>query len=180
MFVTDDAQLYEAVLTLSNHGRARGQIKQFWPDEIGYKYKMSNIQAAIGCAQLERIEDLVSRKRAILARYRAAMEAVAVTKMNPQPAGTINGAWMPTVVFDAESDVTREKLQESFKKENIDARVFFHPLSSFPMFESCPQNLNAYDIPRRAINLPSYHDMTLDEQERVNAVLIDAAYGHDR
>ena len=68
MFVTDDGALFEKVLTLSNHGRARGQKKQFWPDMIGFRYKMSNIQAAIGCAQLERIEDLVSRKRAIL-RY---------------------------------------------------------------------------------------------------------------
>jgi perosamine synthetase len=42
MFVTDDAELYETVLTLSNHGRARGQTKQFWPDVVGFKYKMSN------------------------------------------------------------------------------------------------------------------------------------------
>ncbi len=58
MFVTNDLELYEHVLTLSNHGRARGQTKQFWPDMVGYKYKMSNIQAAIGCAQIERIERL--------------------------------------------------------------------------------------------------------------------------
>jgi perosamine synthetase len=51
MFVTNDDALYEKVLTLSNHGRARGQTKQFWPDMVGFKYKMSNIQAAIGCAQ---------------------------------------------------------------------------------------------------------------------------------
>lgn len=51
IFVTNDAVLYENVLTLSNHGRARGQTKQFWPDKVGFKYKMSNIQAALGCAQ---------------------------------------------------------------------------------------------------------------------------------
>jgi perosamine synthetase len=59
MFVTNDADLYEWVLTLSNHGRARGQTKQFWPDVVGFKYKMSNIQAAIGCAQMERIDEYV-------------------------------------------------------------------------------------------------------------------------
>jgi len=58
MFVTNDPDLYEHVLTLSNHGRARGQTRQFWPDIVGFKYKMSNIQAAIGCAQLERIDEL--------------------------------------------------------------------------------------------------------------------------
>ena len=70
MFVTDDEQLYETVLTLSNHGRARGQAKQFWPDMVGFKYKMSNVQAAIGCGQLERVESLVERKRQILDGYR--------------------------------------------------------------------------------------------------------------
>ena len=59
MFVTNDKDLFERVLTLSNHGRASGQKRQFWPDVIGFKYKMSNIQAAIGCAQIERIDDLV-------------------------------------------------------------------------------------------------------------------------
>ncbi len=66
MFVTNDDALYEHVLSLSNHGRSRKQTKQFWPDMIGFKYKMSNIQAAIGCAQMERIDQLTSRKRAIL------------------------------------------------------------------------------------------------------------------
>ncbi len=52
MFVTQDKALYAKVLTLSNHGRAVGQTKMFWPDVVGFKYKMSNLQAAIGCAQL--------------------------------------------------------------------------------------------------------------------------------
>ncbi len=62
MFVTNNSELYEKVLTLSNHGRSRTQQKQFWSDTIGFKYKLSNIQAAIGCAQMERIEELVKKK----------------------------------------------------------------------------------------------------------------------
>ena len=72
MFVTNDDALYERVLTLSNHGRARGETRQFWPERIGFKYKMSNLQAAIGCAQLERIDELVARKRRIFEQYRNA------------------------------------------------------------------------------------------------------------
>ena len=63
MFMTNDRALDEQVLTLSNHGRSRTQSKQFWPDVVGFKYKMSNIQAAIGCAQMERIEELIARKQ---------------------------------------------------------------------------------------------------------------------
>jgi perosamine synthetase len=171
MFVTQDDALYEKVLTLSNHGRARGQTKQFWPDMVGFKYKMSNIQAAIGCAQMERIEDLISRKQEILAYYRDRLETLPGVRVNPEPVGTVNGAWMPTAVFDRATDVTREKLQTAFAAENIDARVFFYPLSGLPMFEEHPHNRLAWDIPGRAINLPSYHDIAPVEQDRVQEVI---------
>lgn len=172
MFVTNDAGLYDTVLTLSNHGRVRGQTKQFWPDMVGFKYKMSNIQAALGCAQLERIEEIINRKREILRYYRARLEILPGIKMNPEPPGIVNSAWMPTAVFDANTGVTREKLQEAFAAENIDARVVFWPLSSLPMFDDQPQNRLAWDIPGRAINLPSYHDITTADQDRVSNVII--------
>lgn len=171
MFVTNDADLYERVLTLSNHGRARGQTKQFWPDVVGYKYKMSNIQAAIGCAQLERIEALVGRKREILAYYKERLESIPGVSMNPEPPGTINGAWMPTIQFDKAHGITRDTLQAEFAKENIDARVFFHPLSGLQMFPTRPENYYAATIPTRSFNLPSYHAMSRLDQDRVTAVI---------
>jgi len=171
MFVTDNPNLYEHVLTLSNHGRAGGQTKQFWPDMVGFKYKMSNIQAAIGCAQLERIEELVKRKREILRYYRERLETLPGVKMNPELPGIVNGAWMPTVVFEPETGVSREKLQAAFAGENIDARVFFHPLSGLSMFEDQLPNRLAWDIPTRSINLPSYHDLTFSDLDRVTDVL---------
>jgi len=171
MFVTNDADLYERVYVLSNHGRTRDQAKQFWPDMIGYKYKMSNIQAAIGCAQLERISELISRKREIFESYRERLSCVAGVSMNPEPPGTENGFWMPNLVFEERTDVTREKLQSAFSAANIDARVFFWPLSSLPSFDPVPQNRVALDLPNRAINLPSYHDLSVPEMERVAKVI---------
>jgi perosamine synthetase len=171
MFVTNDAALFEQVLTLSNHGRARGQTKQFWPDMVGFKYKMSNIQAALGCAQMERIAELIGRKRQIFYYYRDRLRDLHGMKMNPEPSNIVNGAWMPTVVFDAATGVTREKLVAAFTADNIDARVVFHPLSALPMFEELAGNLNAWSIPERAINLPSYHDMSTTDQDRVIAVV---------
>jgi perosamine synthetase len=67
--------------------------------------------------------------------------------------------------------VTRERLQAAFAAENIDARVFFWPLSSLSMFVPRPANRNAWDIPGRAINLPSYHDLTDVEMDRVAQVV---------
>ncbi len=167
MFITNDADFYERVLTLSNHGRAKEQTKQFWPDLIGFKYKMSNIQASIGCGQLERIIGLIGRKREIFAYYQKQLSGMAGISMNPEKSGTINGYWMPTIVFDPSTWVTRERLVERFRADNIDGRVFFHPLSSLPIFSPQPEHKNSYNIPPRAINLPSYHDLTTGDQDRV-------------
>lgn len=173
MFVTDDAALFERVLTLSNHGRARGQTRQFWPDMVGYKYKMSNVQAAIGLGQIERIEELSARKRDILAAYRKHLARFQGVSLNPEPADGTNGAWMPTVVFDAALGITREACMDAFAAADIDARVFFHPLSGLDFFTARPENKSAWDIPTRAINLPSYHDMTDADIARVADVVAD-------
>lgn len=178
MFVTSDPNLYEKVLTLSNHGRTRSQAKQFWPEAVGFKYRMSNLQAAVGCAQLERIDDLVRRKQEILHYYRLALADLPGLALNSEPAGTVHGAWMPTVVFSESTGVTREKLLAAFLTENIDARVFFWPLSSLPMFKVQRENVNAYSIPGRAINLPSYHDMIPEEQDRVIEVVKECLNEH--
>lgn len=175
MFVTNDANLYERVLTLSNHGRARGQTKQFWPDMVGFKYKMSNIQAAIGCAQVERIESLIARKHEIMAYYRTHLTTLPGADMNLEPPGTTIGAWMPTIVFDQAAGITREALQSAMAIEDIDARVFFHPLSTLPMFEAQIANRWAYSIPLRAINLPSYHDLGKPDLDRVCKVVSNLA-----
>jgi len=171
MLVTDDDSLYETVLTLSNHGRKRGEQRQFWPERIGFKYRMSNLQAAIGCGQMERIAELVRRKRDILHHYRQHLEVIPGISMNPEPPATIIGAWMPTAVCATTTGVTRERLLAAFAAENIDARVFFYPLSGLPMFSDHPRQPLASDIASRAINLPSYHDMEPADQDRVIAVL---------
>ena len=171
MFITNDAEFYEKVLTLSNHGRARGQTKQFWPEAIGFKYKMSNIQAAIGYGQMERIHELINRKREIFTYYQQRLACLPRLTLNPEKVNTVNGYWMPTIVFDKATGITRDQLQTAFALENIDARVFFYPLSNLPMFEDKSGNSNAWDIPSRAINLPSYHDISTVELDRVVEVI---------
>lgn len=164
MFVTDDPVLYERVLTLSNHGRARSQAKQFWPDMVGFKYKMSNIQAAIGCAQIERIEELISAKRRVFRMYSKALANLPI-RMNPQPDGCTNGYWMPTFVAEEGTFFNRDELISELKSTGVDARVFFWPLSSIPAgghkaFES---TYLSESIHLRALNLPSHHNLSEDD-----------------
>lgn len=158
MFVTNDPKLYEQVLTLSNHGRTRGQTKQFWPDMVGFKYKMSNIQAAIGCAQVQRIESLIRVKREVFTMYKNYLEDLPVS-MNPEPKGCVNGYWMPTFVVNEDIQFDRDVLIAELKSNGIDARVFFWPLSSTSI-HGRKASVNPYlseKINLRALNLPSYH-----------------------
>ena len=169
IFVTNDSELYEKVLTLINHGRNKAQKKQFWADVVGFKYKMSNIQAAIGCGQLERIDELIRRKREILSVYKSSLQDFTEISMNPEVDNCINGAWMPTIVFSENTDISRENLAD-FANENIDARVFFWPVSSLPMFKSA-ENFNSWSIPKRSVNLPSYYEISKGDLNRVINVI---------
>jgi perosamine synthetase len=174
MLVTNDSDLYSKALTLSNHGRELGETRQFWPSRAGYKFKMSNIQAALGCGQLSRVEQLVSRKREIFHNYRRILQAYDSILMNPEEVGNFNSYWMPTLVFDEKSGVKTQELVRLFRDAEIDARVFFWPLSSLTFFKSEPKNKFSWSIPNRAINLPSFYDITDEQQHRVASVVLKA------
>jgi perosamine synthetase len=171
MFVTNDSEIFKRVLTLSNHGRAQGQTKQFWPELVGFKYKMSNLQAAIGCAQTQRADELIAKKRYIFKYYQKHLQELPIT-MNPEPAHTVNGYWMPTLVVNKGIPFEREKLLALFKEQNIDGRVFFWPLSTLPPFKAVETNTISYGLHSRAINLPTYHDLTEPEMDRVIETIV--------
>lgn len=170
MLVTDDMKLYERICTLNNHGRAKGDPRQFWASVVGYKYKMSNIQAAIGCAQMERIEELTARRRDLFFQYREHLSGLPLA-MNPvPPPGQTYGYWMPTVVFTKSSGVTQQEILQKFRENNIDGRSFFAPLSNQAHFNRSDCVCSA-DIWKRAINLPAYHEMSQDNVARVCSVI---------
>ncbi|AFY29377.1 DegT/DnrJ/EryC1/StrS family aminotransferase [Cyanobium gracile] len=161
IFVTNQPDLYERVLTLSNHGRSRAQGKQFWPDLVGYKYKMSNVQAAIGCGQIQRIDCLIEAKRNIFLMYYECFKDLPV-RMNPEPEGCTNGFWMPTLVVEDDIPFERDVLISELKQNGVDARVFFWPLSATPVQgrKAFNRRFISENIYLRALNLPSFHDLT--------------------
>ncbi len=175
MFVTSDPRLYERVRILNNHGRDAREPRQFWPGELGFKYRMSNVQAAIGCAQMERIDELVTRKREIFAAYRDALDGLGhLFAMNPEAAGTTNAFWMPTIMVAEGVPFDRQVLLDAFAQANIDGRVFFWPLSALPMFATSPADTPvARSLSPRGVNLPSYHDLRDADVQRVVGVVRD-------
>ncbi len=177
LLATDRQDLYERVLVLRDHGRAPGDT-MFFNQEVGFKYKMSSMQAALGLAQLERIEELISRKREIFGWYREQLQGVDGITLNAEPASTRNTYWMNTVILDPKYNLQKIELIRLFKQEQIDTRPFFHPLSFIPAYrqteqarEALARNTTAYALSPFGINLPSGLNLTPALVTRVCDVL---------
>lgn len=163
MFVTNDASLYEEVLTLSNHGRSRAEHRQFWPEKVGYKLKMSNMQAAMGCAQLTRLGELVQRKQEIVASYRMAFDEFPEIMVNPLQTDCVSGSWMTNLHYTAGNETFRDEILNELRLRGVDGRVFFWPISSLPLFGAVPTSPVSDMVAKRSINLPTFHDITSDQ-----------------
>ena len=157
MIAASDTALFEKIKRLSEHGRTS---KGFVIGEIGYKYKMGNLQAAMGLAQLERIDELVAKRRQIYKWYREGLDDVKGLRLNPpSTVGANPNYWMVSIVLWGEFSVTRDELMDSLREAGIDTRPFFPKVSSFEMIETQLSPM-ASALSVSGINLPSFHDLT--------------------
>ena len=177
MLVTDREDIYHCVLFLRGHGRKPGD-KMFWNTEVAYKYRMSSMQAALGLAQLERIEELVARKCQIFSWYEQELAGVEGVTLNYEAPGTKNTYWMVTVILDQSYRMEKERLMELLSKQGIDSRPFFYPLSSLPAYTGLEQaqkaqqrNSVSYKISPYGVNLPCALNMTEEKVQYVCDVL---------
>ncbi len=127
-----------------------------------------NVQAALGYAQFQRIDELVGLKRKQLNMYRERLLEIKDIFLNPEPEGGINGAWITSLVFGKSHKLNKIDVIKKLEKMDIPARPFFYPLSSLPAYPMArskyePMNSVAYDISSRGINLPGSAILT-DEQ----------------
>lgn len=173
MLVTDSDDLFERVMVLRDHGRPPGDT-MFCNTDVAFKYKMSSMQAALGLAQIERIEELIDKKRRIFSWYREGLKDIESVTLNSEAADTKNVYWMVTVIIDEKRGLEKEELMRLLAEKNIDSRPFFRPLSSIPAYEGSEQadvarrrNHVSYRIAPFGVNLPS--GLNLD-QEKVQYV----------
>lgn len=149
--------------------------KALWSERIGYKYHMSNMQAALVLAQFERLEELVERKRAIHARYARNFDGCDHIRLSGELPGCRAIHWMPSVEVLGCVAARRLELIAEMKRRNVDSRPVFYPISSMPMFERA-ENPVAYRIGHAAINLPSGHSLTDDQIDYVSETVMTVCY----
>lgn len=180
LLVTDDAALFARAQRLRDHGRPPGD-RMFCNTEVAHKYKMSSMQAALGLAQLERVDELIARKRQIFSWYRNFLAGVDGIALNAEPAGTLNSYWMVTVILDGRLGMDKKVLMAKLDQHNIDSRPFFFPLSSLPAYSAHAEaarararNRVAYELTPRGLNLPSGLNLTEADVEYVCTSLLTA------
>jgi perosamine synthetase len=177
MLLTDDAELHRRVRVLQDHGRTPGD-RSFACDEVAFKYKMTDLQAALGLGQLARLDDLVARKRAIFASYHQRLGDLPGVTWNDAGPGVQACPWMTTLVLQGHEPGTRDQLRQRLAAAGIDSRPFFPPLSQTPAFAHATDapraqrcNQHAIAIGPRGLNLPSALSLTEPQIERVAAVV---------
>lgn len=162
MVVTNDATLYDRSVHFKGQGLAKH--RQYWHDVIGYNYRMTNICAAIGLAQLEYIEEVLIEKKRVADTYRKLLENTTVVFHNPIGDDVYHSYWMCSILTqDAKQ---RDVLRVHLEKEGIETRPLFYPVHTMPMYSAQYQKHPvAENLGWRGINLPSYPGLKTVEIE---------------
>lgn len=153
---TNSFELAERARFLRDHGMSRE--KRYWYTEVGYNYRLTNMQAALGYAQLARVESFIEQREQLLVWYKRYMNIDNIS-WNPSLPKTKPVNWMTCLVINDFSREDRDRLIDNLKLEGIDSRPFFYTVSSLPMYqqESCPVSAR---LSASGLNLPTYPGLT--------------------
>lgn len=153
MCMTNSAELDDKMRQLRDHGMSRE--KKYWHEEIGFNYRMTNLQAAIGCAQLEKIDDLIERKMEIEREYIKTMDDLHLFQWQKEFPDRKKVVWLVSCLSDR-----KEEISEKLRSNNIDVRPFFYCLSEMPIYQQYAfSNTNAKAISKLGMNLPTVENI---------------------
>ena len=175
MNTTNDPDLAERMSWLRAHAFGKGG-KHFWHEELGFGYRMSSLQAAMGLAQIERLEDLVRARRSHARLYNELLSSLSEEHivLPPEEPWAKSVFWMYSILVKNAS--IRDELMKSLERGGIETRTFFYPIHKQPYYSSRFANENfpvADDISMRGINLPSGNGLTQEEVSYVCQHVID-------
>ena len=156
MIVFKDKTVAERAAMLRDHGMKKS--KRYWHEEVGYNYRLTNLQAAIGVAQFERLEDLVLAKRRIAKVYNEALEQFEYFQRPVEHAGTVHSHWLYTCLVKPEAPFNRDELMQFLGKKGIETRPVFYPMHIMPPYASfgkAEDLKNSLEISDCGISFPS-------------------------
>ncbi len=179
MVTTNDDALANAVLSLRDQGYDLSRRKWLIHDRIGYNYRLTNLQAAVGLGQLQRMDEFVAHHRKVAALYNSLLSHVPGITLPPEQPWAKNVYWMYTILVDAAAfGMSKDDLMSKLGEQGIDTRSAFLPIHRQQIYE---QEFRGQSYPvadrlaNQGVNLPSGNNTTEDEVRRVAAVITSLA-----
>jgi perosamine synthetase len=178
MLVTRDEDIAARARFLRDH--AMSKEKRYFHPEVGYNYRMTNIQAALGMAQMQRIEQFIARKRELVAWYREELAGIEGLGFNPQMPWANSSYWLVCVLLP--ESCSQAEVAAALRQRGVDSRPFFYPIHHFPAFADKTRSLSAGGdgcpvadaLSARGLNLPSSVTLTREDVRHIAAALRDA------
>lgn len=158
MITTNCQKIYNRARFLRDH--AMSKEVRYWHTEVGYNYRLTNLQAAMGLAQLEQVDEFIYFRKKLLKKYRQILEPHGIECnpcVNAEPT-----TWMVCAVVADLSREKRDRIIFHMQEQGVDARPFFFPLSMMPMYPN-QNNPNSYFLSECGINLPTFVGMSTDQ-----------------
>jgi len=168
MIVTNDATLAARARKLRD--QAYEKERRFWHQELGFNYRMTNVQAAIGVAQMERIDEFINTRRRNAQLFNELLSEVPGLTLPPEAEWAKNVYWMYSLLVGDDFGMDRDQLADYLKSQGIDTRPFFYPIHLQPLYEQLFRGENypvAEELSKRGINLPSGNELTETQVRRI-------------
>jgi perosamine synthetase len=164
MVTTDDPAFYERCRSLRDHAMSHG--KRYWHLEPGFNFRMTNLQAALGCAQLSRLPELLAKRRLILDWYTEHLEEAEGIRLNRHSDWAEPVCWMVCLEFDGLDEAGREELMQGLRQRGVDSRPYFYPTSDMPYFTRADTPVT-HSVYSSGINVPTYVDLSRADVESI-------------
>lgn len=173
MLVTNDEKLSKKSKYLSTQTKTIMENGAFYHEEIGYNFRMPNILAAMGCAQLEKIQEYVKAKAEHVSLYNKLLSDVKGITLPVEKESVKNVNWLYSIVVEEEYPLTRDKLILKLEENKIQVRPFFMPVHNMPPYKKCKcGNMNiTIELSEKGINLPSSVGLRKEEIEEVCRII---------
>jgi dTDP-4-amino-4,6-dideoxygalactose transaminase len=167
MVTTDDEALARRARHLSTQARLPGRAYDH--DDVGYNYRLTNLAAALGVAQLEMLPDLLAARRAVAARYDAALAATPLLRPAPRATWADPSFWLYTARLAAPDAAVRDRVLDALAARAIDARPIWTPIHALAPYRDAPRlgGAVAERIFAAALSLPSSSSLAPTDQDRV-------------
>ena len=172
MVVTNDPEIHKRMALLRDHGMSRE--RRYWHEVAGFNYRLTNLQAAIGLAQMERIDEFMAYRVEVVARYNRQLGGLPGITLPAQAAWARNIHWLYSIVVDERlASIDRDSLMAQLGSYGIDTRPFFHPLHRLPPFgsEAGKAFPDSDFLAARGMSLPTSNDIKLEDVDKVCAAI---------